>query len=237
LPWHDTRTWINCILRVDLEGLRDTLASAAYANSGQICVSRTRLLVQHSVREAVVEKVLEASPHVFTTGSPLDEKVNFGPISNAGQYRRVNGYIQLARHEGTTASTAPVGGEVPASGYFVPPMLIDNARPDMRVVQEEIFGPVLSVLTFESEQEAVALANQTGYGLAATAWTRDMGRAHRLSRDIEAGRVDIRSSPASGASLAHLTAEPFKGSGHGAMGGVKGLEPYLRCKGVQFLTG
>ncbi|MEM1371671.1 MAG: aldehyde dehydrogenase family protein [Pseudomonadota bacterium] len=222
---------------VDIDGLGQALAADVFSNTGQICVARTRLLVHESISDQVTALIEAGAKAFFQTGDPLDESVNYGPICNEKQFTRVSSYLELATQEGaTTRTAAPAGSPLPG-GYFVEPTIVVNASMEMRVAREEIFGPVRSVLTFSSYEEAIALANATEYGLAATAWTRDMGRAHRLSHDLDAGRVDIRSSTAAGASLAHLTAEPFGGSGHGALGGTKGLEPYLRFKGVQFLSG
>ncbi|MEM1112934.1 MAG: aldehyde dehydrogenase family protein [Pseudomonadota bacterium] len=222
---------------LDIEDIELSLAADVFSNSGQICVSRTRLLVEHDIAEALTDRLLARTRDVFRAGNPLDTAVNFGPIASVAQHERVQSYISVALEQGGRCRPASLAGELPGQGFFVAPTVVDEVDTGSRVWREEIFGPVLSVMPFRSYEEAVALANDTSYGLAATAWTRDLGRARRLSHDIEAGRIDIRSGNAPGQSLAHLSAEPFGASGHGVLGGKRGLEPYLRYKGVQFLTG
>ena len=106
----------------------------------------------------------------------------------------------------------------------------------MRIAQEEIFGPILSVISFKTDDEAIQIANDVNYGLAATAWTKDLGRARRLARDLDAGSVEIRATAAATVPTAALSEEPFGRSGNGVVGGVRGLEPYLRLKAVQIIT-
>jgi acyl-CoA reductase-like NAD-dependent aldehyde dehydrogenase len=220
-----------------LPGLGEALAQAAFTNSGQLCVARTRLLVQAGALDRVLDALHAATATAYVAGDPLDEAVNFGPLCSRTQAERVRGYLGLAADDGATLQPLPIDGRPLPGSQYVPPTLVLAARPGMRIAQEEVFGPVLCVLPFRDEAEAVALANGVPYGLAATAWTTDLGQARRLARDLDAGRVDIRMSGAPGASLAALTAEPFGGSGHGPLGGLRGLDPYLRSKGIQFITG
>ena len=220
----------------ELPNLGATLAQSAFYNSGQVCVAKTRLLVHEQCKENILEAIQTETQRVLTIGCPLDESTTFGPIASRKQCERVNSYLQLGEKEGADQQVLTTAGVMPNTGNFIPPVLFDHVKNNMRIAQEEIFGPVLSVISFKTDEEAIQLANAVSYGLAATAWTKDLGRARRLARDLEAGEISICATTTPGCSGAGLSVEPFGASGHGIVGGRRGLEAYQRVKGVQIVT-
>jgi 2-formylbenzoate dehydrogenase len=164
-------------------------------------------------------------------GSPLDPETEMGTMVSKAQYEKVMGYIELAQNGGATlvaGGTRPEGDQF-EKGYFVRPTIFDGVTPEMAIAREEVFGPVLSVLTFADEEEAIAIANGTDFGLTASLWTDDVGRAHRIARRLEAGYVWIN-----GAS-AHYIGCPFGGfkdSGVGREEGIEELHSFTQTKTV-----
>ena len=222
---------------VDLPNLGQALAQAAFYNSGQICVAKTRLLVHENIKEQVLASLKAETQQAFCIGDPLQEETTFGPIASRKQLDRVNRYLTLGKEEGADLETLTTAGELPTSGHFIQPALFDNAKNTQRICQEEIFGPVLSVITFKTDEEAIQLANGVNYGLAANVWTKDLGRARRLARDIEAGEITISATTTPATSLWYANAvEPFGESGYGVLAGRRGLEPYQRTKAIQIIT-
>jgi len=223
----------------NLPNLGAILAQSAFANTGQICVAKTRLLVHENIKEQILASIQEETKNVFTIGNPLDEQTTLGPIASRRQFDRVKDYLDIGQQEGADLQILDTAGTIPSSretsGYFIQPALFDKVKNTMRIAQEEIFGPVLSVISFKTDNEAIQLANAVSYGLAATAWTQDLSRARRLARDLEAGSVDICATAAA-ASSSGLSGEPFGASGFGVVGGLRGLEPYQRLKAVQVIT-
>ena len=221
---------------VDLSNLGAALAQAAFYNSGQICVAKTRLLVHDSIKEQVLASIKAETKNTFTIGNPLDEATTFGPISSRKQFERVNRYLELGTSEGAELYRLSTMGEIPSTGYFIQPSVFDNAKNNHRISQEEIFGPVLSVVRFKTDDEALQLANGVNYGLAASVWTKDLNRARRFARDLEAGEISVCATTTPAAQPFGLSVEPFGQSGHGVLGGRRGLEPYQRTKAVQIIT-
>ena len=160
-------------------------------NTGQVCAAGSRLLVSQGMRAELVDAVAEAFRQVRV--GPWYEDVQMGPLISAKQERRVLGYLDIGREEGAQIVTGgrKLSGERYDRGFFVEPTIFDGVGPDMRIAQEEIFGPVLSVLGFDDEDEAIAIANGTRYGLNASVWTSDVSRAIRLARGVQAGQVTI----------------------------------------------
>jgi aldehyde dehydrogenase (NAD+) len=202
----------------------------AFTNSGQTCNALTRMLVHSdSYDEAVGQAAKNAAR--YTTGDPLAEGIRLGPLVSAAQRDRVRGYIERGVADG--ARLAAGGPQPPAgleAGYYVQPTVFADVTPGMAIAQEEIFGPVLSVIPYTSEDEAVEIANGTPYGLAAAVWSANQDHAVAIARRLRAGQVEVNGG-------AWNVAAPFGGfgqSGYGRELGAHGLEEYLEIKALQF---
>ncbi len=162
----------------------------AFYNTGQICTSGSRLLVQRNKADEIIEAFVERAKGI-KVGDPADGASQLGPLISEEQYQRVTGYIEEGRRGGARLALGGGRPSVPVAddGYYVEPTIFVDVTPDMRIAKEEIFGPVLSVLTFEDEDEAIRIANDVMYGLAATVWTTDLGRAFRVADKIDAGII------------------------------------------------
>ena len=194
----------------DLDAVADGVCAGIFTNQGQVCSANSRLLVQRSIKDALLEKVLERARRIVP-GDPLDPRVPMGPLVSEQHARRVMDYVELGTREGTLL----LGGErVPGAttGAFVQPTIIDDVAPDSRISREEIFGPVLAVTGFDTEDEAVALANDSVYGLAASVWTDSLSQAHRVSSRLRAGTVSVNTVDALDVTT------PFGGFGQSGFG-------------------
>lgn len=216
----------------DLESVARATVESVLWNQGQVCSAHTRLLVQSSIKQAILDKVVSRMSQC-SPGRPLDWSTTFGPLASPNQRDRVKSFIEQGLAAG--AEAVLLGSIQETGGCYVAPTVFDRATESMSIVQEEIFGPVLCVQSFETEEEAAALANATMYGLAATVWTRDIGRGRRMAHRIRAGGVTIRTSGAEeGGWGLLLGSEPQKASGFGSELGLRGLESYSTLKSVQF---
>ena len=214
----------------NLDRIADAIVQGLVRNSGQVCSAHTRLVVHADIKDTLVEKIV-ARASTKTPGDPLDESTTFGPLASPAQRDRVKRYIEQGVQAG--AERILKGTIQESGGCFVSPTIFDRVEPTMSIAREEIFGPVLSVLSFQTDEQAIALANATEYGLAATVWTRDMGRGKRMAHAIKAGHVSVRTSGEDGSdSGCMLGSEPQKASGFGAEVGLKGLESYSTLKSV-----
>ena len=214
----------------DLAAAVKSTVNMCYLNSGQTCTALTRMLVPESKYEEAAKIAAEVA-RAFTPGDPLSETTRLGPLSSQMQLERVRGYIQKGVAEGaellTGGADAPEG--VPAGGYYVKPTVFGKVKPGSTIEQEEIFGPVLSIVTYKDEEEAVRIANGTIYGLAGAVWSKDEQRAQKVARRIRAGQVDVNG----GAFNMMAPFGGFKQSGHGREAGVYGLEEFLEYKSLQ----
>ena len=215
----------------DIEQAVSGAMMGIFFNQGQVCCAGSRLFVQEAVKDEFLEKLKEKSAKIVV-GDPMDKATHMGPQVSQEQLNRVKGYTDIARAEGATVLA---GGECPTlegafqNGYFYQPTIFSEVKNQMRVAQEEIFGPVVSVITFENEDDLIKQANETIYGLSAGIWTSNITRAHRFAKEIHAGVIWINTYNMFNA------ASPFGGykqSGYGREMGKHALEMYTHVKSV-----
>ena len=214
----------------DLDDAVPSSAWAVYYSAGQSCEARSRILVEKAVYEDFVTRFADAAGRL-KVGDPLDGETHVGSLISEAHRDKVHRFVELGRDE---EAEVVVGGAPPdGDGAFYPPTVLAKVENRMVVAQEEIFGPVVTIIPFEDEKEAVRLANDVKYGLFATVWTRDSARGHRLARQIQAGEIGINMPYAA---FPGIPFGGYKQSGFGRELGVETLDDYLESKSVLFWT-
>jgi gamma-glutamyl-gamma-aminobutyraldehyde dehydrogenase len=210
----------------DLERAAKAAAGAIFYNMGEMCTAGSRLLVHRSIKDAFLDKLLDAA-RTYAPGHPLDPRTSMGAIIDGVQYERVLGYIEAGR-----AQARLLAGGSPANvvggGLYIEPTIFDVTRRDARIAREEIFGPVLSVISFDDVDEAVAIANDTDYGLAAAVWTASLTRAHEVARRLRAGTVWVNCYDEGGDM--NFPFGGYRQSGNGRDKSLHALEKYTELK-------
>lgn len=221
----------------NLNAVADAVVARAFWNQGQVCTASSRLLVQESVKESLLPLIVQKASALIPR-DPLMPDSTFGAIVSLGHKNKVQSYVAAGKREGARVVhqsdvTAPNEG-----GFYVSPTIFEAVSEDQKIAQEEIFGPVLSVLSFRSEDEAVRIANGTIYGLSAIIWTKDIARAHRMTQSVDAGWIVVNATdrPMGGPGVGVLSVSGLKQSGQGTEGGAEGMEAYTTSTAVQIFV-
>jgi aldehyde dehydrogenase (NAD+) len=202
------------------------VVSGIFAATGQTCIAGSRLLVQNSIKEAFTKKVAELGA-TARKGNPMDADTNIGPVTTPAQYQKILDYIDIAKKEGARCILGGKAAPDLPGGQFVEPTIFVDVTPQMRIAREEVFGPVLSIIGFDDEEEAIRLGNDSVYGLAAGVWTENIGRAVRMSKALRAGTVWVNTYRA----VSYMM--PFGGMKHSGIGresGIESINQYLETK-------
>lgn len=221
----------------DLQAVAESVAARAFWNQGQVCTASSRLLVHETIKDRLlpmlIDKVSQLRP-----GDPLSPRAKLGAVVSKTHQEKVHRYVEIGVSEGAKVAYRCEATPPLEEGFYASPVIFDEVRSDFRIAQEEIFGPVLSVISFRDEHEAIRIANNTIYGLSAIVWTKDVGRAHRVAQSIESGWVVLNAtgSPTGAPPWGSIPIGGHKESGWGAEGGVAGLQEYVRKTTVQMFV-
>jgi acyl-CoA reductase-like NAD-dependent aldehyde dehydrogenase len=218
---------------VDLDAASNSIAQLLLTNQGQICSVGSRLLVQREIASEIIERIAARAKQIVM-GNALDSKTTFGPLASARQCARVMQYIETAPAEGAKCVAGGRRALLDSGGHFVEPTIFSEVPPGARIAQEEIFGPVLSVIPFADEPEAIRIANGTSYGLSAYVWTANLSTGMRMAKAIRSSvRINAAVPQGEGPGFAYSN-EPARQSGVGIEGGLPGIESYMRRQTVWF---
>lgn len=224
----------------DLEAIATTVVGYAFPNQGALCVAGTRLLIQDSLRDQLLPLIVEKASGI-RAADPLDPDTAYGALVNEAHMNKVLAYIDSGIKEDAKLLLGgrrvyPQDNAELRKGFYIEPTIFDRVKPTTKIAQEEIFGPVLSVLTFSDEEEAIRLANDSIFGLAAYAATTDLGRAQRLGEAINAGSLQVFGTMDSVGGFVNVPSDKQRQSGFGYFGGVEGLAAYTTSTTVRLLT-
>ena len=217
----------------NLDAAAQGAAAGIFFNSGQVCVAASRLLVEEKIHDAFLDKV-KAMASVFQPGDPLDTKTMMGSMVDRTQMDRVLSYVEKGKKEGAALSVGGRRAREDTGGYYIEPTIFDGVANDMTIAREEIFGPVLSTITFRDTDEALKIANDSLYGLQASLWTNDLSKAHKVARSLRAGTVNVNNMDGGGLEM------PFGGykqSGFGRDKSLHALDKYTQLKATYITFG
>ncbi|MGD0473115.1 MAG: aldehyde dehydrogenase [Candidatus Velthaea sp.] len=219
----------------DLDAAVPGVLSGIFAASGQTCIAGSRTLVQRRIYDELLERLVARTQQI-RIGNPMLAETEMGPLANEPQFRKVQSYVDVARADGArlvTGGGRPERADLAPAGLFFEPTIFADVRNEMRIAREEVFGPLLSLIPFDSDDEAIAIANDTEFGLAAGVWTNDLARAHRTVRALRAGTVWVNTYRALAPAMPF---GGFKGSGIGSENGSEAINDFTRVKAVWIET-
>jgi gamma-glutamyl-gamma-aminobutyraldehyde dehydrogenase/4-guanidinobutyraldehyde dehydrogenase/NAD-dependent aldehyde dehydrogenase len=210
----------------DMDKAAAASAGSIFYNQGESCNAPSRLLVERSIKDEFIKKLLKELPN-YQPGNPLDASTSMGAMVDCGQMENVLKYIESGKLQGASLLAGGARVRAETNGFYIGPTIFDNVTNDMTIAAEEIFGPVLSIITFDTQEEAIAIANDTIYGLAAAIWTRDISKAHSVARALRAGTVHVNSYDEDDITVPF---GGFKQSGNGRDKSLHALEKYTELK-------